>query len=259
VNRYVEALLEVPQGLRLLTNPFDAFTHVLGIHGGKNVTYKLRSGQQFLIPTAKSHRPSIMTINEIFGENCYPVSNGGSPVIVDIGAQAGIFVIYALFRNPNARLTACEPMPENCDLIKCNLKLNFPGKPPRVTLVESAVMDVPGTVKLNVDRTSSRAHSVLIPRHGAISVSATTLSDLFEKHAIEECDYLKIDTEGAEYPILYNCPEDVLLRVKNLYIECHPLRHLAPNYCQSAMAEFVAHRGFEIVTQHKKIIRAKRR
>ena len=46
-----------------------------------------------------------------------------------------------------------------------------------------------------------------------IQVPCVTLSEIFEEHHLKRCDLLKMDCEGSEYSILYNCPPDYLERI----------------------------------------------
>ena len=38
-----------------------------------------------------------------------------------------------------------------------------------------------------------------------ISVEAVTLEEVFDRHAVDRCDFLKIDCEGAEFDLLRAC------------------------------------------------------
>jgi hypothetical protein len=42
-----------------------------------------------------------------------------------------------------------------------------------------------------------------------------------EENGITRCDLLKMDCEGAEYEILYNCPPDYLRRIDQIAMEVH--------------------------------------
>ena len=49
-------------------------------------------------------------------------------------------------------------------------------------------------------------------------VKSITISSLIEKYQFDIIDFLKIDIEGAE-PLLYNCIERYLARIRAIYIE----------------------------------------
>lgn len=48
-----------------------------------------------------------------------------------------------------------------------------------------------------------------------------SLGEVFEKNKISKCDFLKIDCEGCEYPLLLSTPENVLKKIGNLTLEYH--------------------------------------
>ena len=54
-----------------------------------------------------------------------------------------------------------------------------------------------------------------------ISVECITSEDVFDENGIKNCDFCKIDCEGAEFDILLNTPEDILQKVKVFTIEFH--------------------------------------
>ena len=49
-----------------------------------------------------------------------------------------------------------------------------------------------------------------------IEVSCTTIQKIFDDNRLEVCDFLKMDCEGAEYEIFYNCPPEYLKRIRHL-------------------------------------------
>jgi hypothetical protein len=51
--------------------------------------------------------------------------------------------------------------------------------------------------------------------------AAVSLKDIFAKNKIPRVDFLKMDCEGAEYEILFNCQENILRKIDKIVIECH--------------------------------------
>jgi hypothetical protein len=60
-------------------------------------------------------------------------------------------------------------------------------------------------------------------------------------------DILKIDCEGAEYPILYNTSPQVLSKVVTMVIEVHDLDQNDRN--AGSLEKYLQVNGFETVTQ----------
>lgn len=69
--------------------------------------------------------------SEIFEQRCYlrhGISVGASDVIVDCGANVGLFSLSLLLAAPPpASITAIEPLPPNCELLRRNLALHGGG------------------------------------------------------------------------------------------------------------------------------------
>ena len=63
---------------------------------------------------------------------------------------------------------------------------------------------------------SSRINTEHTGENGEVVVKCVRLSDLLN----EEVDFLKIDIEGAELPVLRDCG-DKIKNVKNLFVEYH--------------------------------------
>lgn len=156
-------------------------------------------------------------IRETWSENVYRIfaSDLGRPdaTMIDLGANIGAVSIYAASLNTQARIIAVEPEPDNLKHLWQNIEANGVG----VQVLEAAISSSPGS-------------GWIVPRHGnsiltfapqpeATQVAVLALADLFDEYAIDECDVLKIDVEGAEYDIIAGADMDTLARIRYLTLE----------------------------------------
>ena len=54
-----------------------------------------------------------------------------------------------------------------------------------------------------------------------VIVKSKSLLDIFSENNIQECNFLKLDCEGAEYDIINSLPSDFLNKIKKSVIEYH--------------------------------------
>jgi len=145
------------------------------------------------------------------------------PVIIDIGANAGFFTLFAAYRFPGATIFSYEPIGRNYRQLKRNADLN---RSFRILCFQKAVYGYCGDVTLSFDpgdsfTTSASVFSNLDAKLKTVQVPCDSLTDIFDEHRIERCSLLKLDCEGAEFEILYNCPVDYLYRIDQMAIEVH--------------------------------------
>ncbi|MGE3809686.1 MAG: FkbM family methyltransferase [Gemmataceae bacterium] len=120
---------------------------------------------------------------------------------IDVGANIGWYtLIAARLVGPTGKVIAFEPEPTNFALLKKNVEANGLTN---VVLVQKALSDKPGSLKLYINEENLGAHSIT---HGPdeknyVEVEALPLDDYLrgEKKAI---NLIKIDCEGAEGLIL---------------------------------------------------------
>ena len=144
-------------------------------------------------------RSELDVITEVFVLRHYePAADSDAKVILDLGSNIGLSVLYFHICCPEALIVAVEPDPETFRRLELNTK-----RLSRVRLVNVAVAGESGTVELY-----SSAHSweaSLYPRAGLNlqrRVPAVTLDDLLGSLRLSDVDVVKMDIEGAETDVL---------------------------------------------------------
>lgn len=164
---------------------------------------------------------------EIFMEDCYTrgleLKVPDNPTIIDIGANAGFFTLFAASRFPGAKIFSYEPIAVNFKQLMQNKELN---KTARIFCSPKAVYGRPGKISLSFDPGDSFTTSATVfgksdALDKTVQIDCVTLPQIFDEHHITRCDLLKIDCEGSEYEILYKCPKKYLQRVAQMAIEVH--------------------------------------
>jgi len=121
--------------------------------------------------------------------------------IVDIGAQSGLYSLYAKFL-PKATFYSYEPYELTFGLLQDNLRLNGIDN---VKASNIGISDEKGSTTLNVCVNHNGLHTMGVgSREGPfrpVSVTTDTLDNLFYAQNIP-VHFIKIDTEGWEYNIL---------------------------------------------------------
>jgi FkbM family methyltransferase len=165
--------------------------------------------------------------------------------VVDLGANVGLFAIRAA--ELAKRVISYEPFPGNYEQLQRNT-----ADWPAIETVGQAVAGEAGVLRLYRPRGEgmSGVHT-LHPEEAHASdsydeVRATTLDDLFARHAVEHCELLKIDVEGAEYDILGAASAGTFARVDRIYGEYHDVRPEDPATRIDVFERFLGERGYRV-------------
>lgn len=215
----------------------------------------LWNGTKYQISTKNldARRAFFETFCQIWMEDSYGLlkNNLSVPsVIIDIGAHIGIFSIFAAKKIKDATVYSFEPDPGNFDLLQRNVKLNELEK--RINLFPVAVSGKSGKRRLFRSKISPVAHSLFKDMHftmtnrggyEVINVNSITLKEVFEANKIRNCDFLKLDCEGAEFGILLNAPSSILQKLKRIAIGYH---EGATRYNHDDLAKFLKENGFKV-------------
>ena len=148
---------------------------------------------------------------------------------LDIGAHIGAVTLGLAIDNPDLRVIAVEPVPDNARLLRENVALN--GLDDRVMVIEGAAGRGTVTVWYGYRGTETAEHHAFIGNsslaydhggsldHDEITYEGHTLSDLAP--ATVTVALLKIDNEGGEYDFL---DDPAVSRCERIVGEWHNVR-----------------------------------
>jgi FkbM family methyltransferase len=158
-------------------------------------------------------------INEIFGKDEYKLKAEfvikPNDVVVDVGAQIGIFSLYCASKGAN--VYAYEPMKPNYKLLLKNKGNNKFNNIHAFNLGLSSKKEV---LRLFLS-TNSGGHSIFNKSSHYQLITCITLKDVIDSNNLETIDLLKIDCEGAEYQILFSTSTECFNKIKAMIIEYH--------------------------------------
>ena len=181
---------------------------------------------------------------QVFLRRIYNVS-ASDLVILDAGANIGLFTLLAARESQSSRIIALEPFPSTFRRLVENVNNNQMAD--RVTCLNIALGDstelrcmdlMPQfSQRRRVDRQISarKMESAVVP--------TTTLACLFQDLHISRLDLLKMDIEGDEYAVLYSTPSRILQNIRRIALEYHP--EIEQNTCEELIA-FLCRAGFKL-------------
>ena len=161
---------------------------------------------------------------DAYGLRSDPLRPGAT--VIDIGANIGIFSLYAAVVGRAARVLSYEPFPESFRLLCGNAEQN---RLDAIRAFRLAVAGDRGQRQLYVGLGHGLNTLLGTPGRTAVSVDCVTLEDVFEREHIDRCDLLKLDCEGAEYEILLNAPRSLLHRIDRVAMEYHSVAAHTPD------------------------------
>ncbi|MDB5252003.1 MAG: FkbM family methyltransferase [Flaviaesturariibacter sp.] len=169
---------------------------------------------------------------EIFVEDFYDIRRllrhlPQDPVVIDVGANTGLFDLLILSKRKDAQVIAFEPLATNVGILQKTIDAN-PILQERLRVFQKAVTGAPvDSITLYMEDTSDNSEIASVfsdfdqRNTRSITVLAVTLSSVLREH--EKVDLLKMDCEGSEYGILYDTPAEDLRRIRVMAIEVHQL------------------------------------
>jgi FkbM family methyltransferase len=171
--------------------------------------------------------PYFMNYLEFFVNDKYKkYLNKPYDIVVDVGANVGVFTSYLLHKNICKNIISVE-----CDTRALkDLRNNFSTNP-SVTIIDKALHYDNSVLEFYEDTNNPIVSSTvpvdsLVYYHAGVNENRTkrmldtiTLKEITDTYGV--IDLLKVDIEGGEYSIFDRVDNSVLDKLNNLLIECH--------------------------------------
>ena len=186
----------------------------------EHIVYRLRNGIVYKIKSKELHRYMITEswIHKVYTKY-FDIED--DYVVFDIGANIGAFTMFAAFHAKNGKVYSFEPEKESFGLLFENTHLNdFKN----IRMINKAVSNKTGTSDFYLSDDNAGGHSLYSCRADKkVKVPTVSFEEFIKKNKISKIDFLKMDCEGGEYDILYNCSDETFKKIRHIAMECHKI------------------------------------
>jgi FkbM family methyltransferase len=160
--------------------------------------------------------------------------------IVEIGAHIGTFSVLAADKIKPGRFFAIEACKDTFNLLKINSCLNWLDN---IKVFNCAISEESKKTRLYYDIGNWGNSIVCEMSNEYEEIDSITLNHLFDAEKIDKCNLLKMNCEGAEFPILFATEKRIFDKIDNLLILYH--RHLWKKQSPEELNDFIIRMGFK--------------
>lgn len=166
---------------------------------------------------------------------------GKNFIVVDVGAQIGVFSVMAARKASSGRVISFEPHPENHALLQKNKEENGLH---HMKIHNRAVAACSGPLTFYISSFNTGGHSIVSSEGSreALTVEGVRLDEILQSESVSHIDYLKMDCEGAEVQILHGMKPDILQSIDRIVMEIHDPADATPD----GLAGWLRDRGYEV-------------
>jgi FkbM family methyltransferase len=237
---YKAKIWDVQPGLTLFFTPTPKFVFDFGKEDFGGFEFQIYEGQDLLetqfirlrftnlinkrMDIKDYMHPVFLNYREFFIDDMYGEFDlENCTNVIDAGASIGLFTRYML-RKGVKNIISIEPDPRSV----LALRDNFFNRE-EVTILPKALTSEVGTAVLNfkddnpIISTLDKENSEFIQydSHGTVEIETTNLDQVFKNSGWDKIDLLKLDIEGAEYDVLGNISNEILIATDKILLEYH--------------------------------------
>jgi FkbM family methyltransferase len=196
---------------------------------GLTVAYRAGTSDEAVLADSFDH--------DIFLPRLPEYQPAAADVVIDVGAHIGTFTMLVAAKV--AHVYAIEASEETFNYLELNRLAN---RLDNVTTIHCALAERDGTTTLAHDR-GNWGHSIMLRGRGE-TVPTRSLESIMEQHHIPACTFLRMNCEGAEFPILITAAPEVLGRVQKMLVLFHA--DIAKHSRLEDLTKKLTHVGFHL-------------
>lgn len=180
--------------------------------GGFEVAYRKNTADEAVIGHSFD--------NDIFFSGVPEYKPEEGHVIIDMGAHIGTFSLLSSSKVIGGKVYAIEACEETYNLLRINVALNQCNN---ISVHHLAMADNEGETTLYYDTVEGNWGHTTVKKLSDFNeaVKSCTLPIFLERNHIIECHFMKMNIEGAEFPVLLSTPSSVLRRFGTILILYH--------------------------------------
>lgn len=184
-------------------------------------------------PEEESENNVRSLVNEIFDEGCYYSDNfkiNEGDVVLDGGANLGIFTLYAIKHGAN-RVLSFEMIPELSECFEKTMEINKLSD--KVTLINRAILDVSGeTITSGYYKEDTKKSALLhyVPDKDSevvsiVPVKTISIDDFIEEFNSSRLDMIKLDVEKCEKQAILGARNTICKYLPKLAVSLYHYEH----------------------------------
>jgi FkbM family methyltransferase len=197
------------------------------IYSGEKLVYS----KEFRIRNVSVNKPVLNTKNhitptynnymEFFVHGVYDEFLKGKTfnTIVDVGANAGIWVEYVKYVTKYEKIYAIEPNLQALETLRNTYTNN------EITIIDKALCDKDGELEFYVDPNNSTIGSIKKNHQDSLTIShkikGVSFRTFMKENNIDYIDLFKMDIEGGEYPFFDSMQKEDLDKIGTILVEYH--------------------------------------
>ncbi len=211
-----------PPNLVALLRLLEAGYPLLSVDSVQNLVY-IAISDGLTLPLRAADSWDIAALNEILIEKDYGSSFPGYRIL-DVGGYNGDTPLFFAAHGAE-KVIAAESAPDNYALARKNI-IDSPYSD-RIELLPVAVAATDGEMAFHLDPRNPQSHALILTEENTayatyterVTVPVWSFARLVAYSGWEVIDLVKLDCEGAEFPIILETPPDILKKVRKWVIE----------------------------------------
>lgn len=178
---------------------------------------KLKEGGSFIVKDFMT----LYIFNEIFVEKSYdyPHLTANHPVIIDIGANTGLFSLRMKQLYPESSLYSYEPFLKNFEQLERNINLS---NLRNIDIFQKGVGGRTRTEKLFLNKNNLGGHSLFEMEARSsefVEIEIIGIANLLSNLGLDRIHLIKMDCEGAEYEIIKGIDAQLASKIEIILFE----------------------------------------
>lgn len=163
--------------------------------------------------------PTYINYIEFFVDKIYDkyLSMKDFDVVVDVGANIGLWIEYIRNISNPKKIYAIEPNKKALEILKESFSDSS------IEIVDKALSDKDGEIEFFIDEENSTISSSVKydSLKSSYKVDCINFKTFIKSYNIEKIDLLKVDIETGEYPLFESLQKDDFEKIENILVEYH--------------------------------------